>query len=70
MLLRLRVFRVSRGLTQAQMADRLGYSESHYSRIEGGYNRPRPYFWESIKTTFRLTDEQIEKLKVDRRKRR
>lgn len=36
----LKVFRIRQGLTQKQMAEKLGISESHYSGIERGVQNP------------------------------
>lgn len=36
----LKVFRIRKGLTQRQMAEILGISESHYSGIEQGVQNP------------------------------
>lgn len=37
---RIREFRKAKGLTQEQLAERVGVEPRHISRIEGGYNSP------------------------------
>lgn len=36
----LQIFRIRQGLTQKQMAEKLGISKSHYSGIEQGVQNP------------------------------
>lgn len=38
--LNLKIFRMKHGLTQAQMADKLGITQSHYKSIELGTHDP------------------------------
>ena len=38
---RLRELREARGLTQVDVAEKLGVSQAHVSRVESGYEKPR-----------------------------
>lgn len=48
----LKVFRIRKGLTQKQMAEKLGISESHYSGIEQGVQNPSYTVIESFTKVF------------------
>lgn len=48
----LKVFRIRQGLTQKQMAEKLGISESHYSGIEQGVQNPSYTVIESFTKVF------------------
>ena len=48
----LKVFRIRKGLTQKQMAEKLGISESHYSGIEQGVQNPSYTVIESFTKAF------------------
>lgn len=37
----LKYLRVSHGLTQTQVADHLGVTQSHYAKVESGRSQPR-----------------------------
>lgn len=48
----LKIFRIRQGLTQKQMAKKLGISESHYSGIEQGVQNPSYTVIESFTKAF------------------
>lgn len=59
----LKLFRVSRNMTQGEFAFLIGWSRSCYQAIESGDNKGRPQFWADLKKTFQLSDLAIEELK-------
>lgn len=54
--LKLLVFRKSQGLTQQQMAMKLGIHSTHYSRIETGDSNPSYELMEKFKETFGVAE--------------
>lgn len=52
MRLNLRLLRVKNGLTQDQMAERLGVTRSTYSNIESGKSNGRMSFWLNLQKEF------------------
>ena len=50
------MFRHGLGLTQQEMADKIGCSRATYSAIEKGKQNGRVQFWEDVKTAFNITD--------------
>lgn len=55
----LRVFRVANGLTQKEMAERLGMTRSHYSLVETGKCGTSLKFIKKFQKEFNLPDEEI-----------
>ena len=49
---RIKEFRVDKGLTQAQLAEKIGIDDKHLSNIERGKNMPNPNILESIAEIF------------------
>lgn len=54
MRLALKTFRVSKNLTQKQMAEKTGVSISTYSLIESGTRRGSQEFWQRLQKEFGL----------------
>ncbi|EGT4969104.1 TPA: helix-turn-helix transcriptional regulator [Clostridioides difficile] len=52
-------FRKKLGLTQKQLAERIGISKSYYSKIEGNFKKPGRGFLEKFKNTFPNEDMNI-----------
>ncbi|HBG7381053.1 TPA: helix-turn-helix transcriptional regulator, partial [Clostridioides difficile] len=52
-------FRKNLGLTQKQLAERIGISKSYYSKIEGNFKKPGRGFLEKFKNTFPNEDMNI-----------
>lgn len=52
----LKVFRIKQKMTQAEFAKAVGYTRSHYGRIENGDYDPRQEFWEKLKKRFNVSD--------------
>ena len=50
----LKVFRVKQGLTQQQMADRLGYTRASYQAIEKGKRNGQKAFWDTLQGKFAI----------------
>lgn len=62
----LKVFRVKQHLSQAEFADKVGYSRPSYSAIESGTRNGRTYFWNKVQQAFNLPNEVMwELMKVD-----
>ena len=60
------MFRHSRKLSQAAMADKIGCSRATYSSIECGARCGRMTFWNKLKAAFDISDAEIGVLmKVD-----
>lgn len=62
----LKVFRVKQKMTQAQFAEKVGYSRSQYALIEQGNRNGTIDFWNKVKTAFNVSDEEMWNLtKID-----
>lgn len=48
----LKGFRISRGLTQKELANELGFSKSYYSKIENGERQPSFPFMSKLKNRY------------------
>lgn len=57
--LQLKVFRVSNGLTQQEMADKLGCTRSRYVGIEAGRRDGGQDFWEALQKAFEIENEKM-----------
>jgi len=68
MLHNLKVFRVYKKMNQREFAKKIGYSENGYHKIETEKSRARAYFWKMLQMTFRLSDKDIEFLKMSDKK--
>lgn len=58
----LKVLRVRNGLTQPQMAEKLGVSKSTYNFIENGKRRGSQEFWLKLQSEFNLDGERVWKI--------
>lgn len=55
----LKVFRVTKNLTQQEMAKKTGVSRATYSQIENGKSRGSQEFWLTLQETFKLEDGKV-----------
>ena len=58
----LKVFRIMQGLTQEEMADKLGVTRTFYSNVENGKNSTSYKFLKKLQKVFTLSDEEVWKL--------
>lgn len=61
----LKVFRARLGLTQEQMAQRMGWSRQYYAKTENGRSAGSITFWDRFQTAFNLPDEEMWSLVKD-----
>lgn len=61
-MMKLRLFRVSKGMTIEQFADAIGYERKHYSTIEKGITKPTTRLLEGICNAFGISLEEAYKL--------
>lgn len=59
----LKIFRIRKHLTQAEMAEKIGYSRSCYQSIENGTNAGRDCFWRDLQAAFGIPDSEMWNLK-------
>jgi transcriptional regulator with XRE-family HTH domain len=52
-------FRLKQGLTQQQIADKLGINRVTYTKIELGYRNPDLIFMKKFEEVFRLSPKQM-----------
>lgn len=55
----LKVFRARRGLTQQQMANKMGWSRQYYAKTENGRSNGSITFWNRLQYAFDLPDEEM-----------
>ena len=55
----LKLFRVSKNLTQEEMAEKAGVTRAVYSNIERARNDGSPKFWETLQKAFDIQDEHM-----------
>lgn len=58
----LRVFRVQRKMRQKEFAEILGVSQAVYSNIELGKSNAKLGFWDNLRNTFDVPEEEMWKL--------
>lgn len=56
---RLIKFRKEKGLSQREMAERLGVSQLTYSNVENGISRGSVMFWAKFKKVFDVNSNEI-----------
>lgn len=62
----LKVFRVKQNMTQAQFAEKVGYSRSQYALIEQGNRKGTQDFWNKLQTAFNVPNSEMWSLtKID-----
>lgn len=59
MKINLKVFRIKRHLTQADMAALIGVSRVTYSNIERGRNNASEDFWKKLQAEFEIPDSEM-----------
>lgn len=62
---KLKLLRVSRGLSQAEVAAGIGYSRNHYAKIESGVYEGKLVFWRAIKDFFGISESEMLELMND-----
>jgi transcriptional regulator with XRE-family HTH domain len=55
----LKVFRARRGLTQEQIAKRMGWSRQYYAKTENGRSTGSILFWVKLQDAFNIPDEEM-----------
>lgn len=55
----LKVFRARRGLTQEQMASKMGWSRQYYAKAENGRSNGSITFWNRLQHAFNVPDEEM-----------
>lgn len=63
MRMNLKVFRVKKGLTQDEIAEKIGYTRAAYSAIEAGKRDGRESFWNALQNGFNIPDAEMWALK-------
>ena len=56
---RLKIVRVTFGLTQEQMAERLDMSRQAYAKIENGQAQGNIKFWAKVQKEFNISSEEM-----------
>lgn len=59
MRINLKVFRVKHNMTQGEFADKLEVNRANYSMIEQGKRNGTIAFWNKLKTTFNIPDNEM-----------
>ena len=59
----LKVFRVKNGLTQGEIAAKIGYTRATFSAIESGERDGRDTFWKALQKAFNIPDSEMWGLK-------
>ncbi len=55
----LKVFRARQGLTQEQMAERMGWSRQYYAKTENGRSSGSILFWTRLQDAFNIPDGEV-----------
>ena len=61
----LKIFRVRRHLTQAEIAERIGCSRGTYTAIENGFRHGRKTFWRDLQKAFNIPDAEMWALQIN-----
>ena len=59
MRLQLKLFRISKKMTQGEFADKIGVNRANYSMIEKGKRNGTIVFWNKLKETFNIPEDQM-----------
>lgn len=62
---KLKIFRIKKGLTQEQIAEKLGYDRNTYSRVENCKQDPTIKFCKAFARAFGMTLDEVENLMRD-----
>lgn len=57
--LKLKAFRVMKGLSQQEMAEELNCSRGRYAGIESGRRDGTHEFWQTLQNTFEISDSEM-----------
>lgn len=60
--LQLKAFRAGKGMSQQEMADKLGVTRSRYAGIEAGRRNGSQEFWLAFQQAFKIESEEMWKL--------
>lgn len=60
--LQLKAFRASKGMSQQEMADKIGVTRSRYAGIEAGRQNGSQEFWLTFQQAFKIKSEEMWKL--------
>lgn len=52
-------FRVKKGLTQVQFAEKMGFSPCYYSLVENGIRDGSMQFWGELQKFYEVPDDQM-----------
>lgn len=63
MRLNLKIFRIKAGLSQDELANKLGVSRGCYGAIERGFRNGNKRFWNSLKVNFDITEDDLKELR-------
>lgn len=55
----LKIFRARYGLTQADMAERMGWSRQYYAKTENGRSAGSITFWIRLQNAFEIPDREM-----------
>lgn len=55
----LKVLRVKNGLTQEQMANKMGWSRQYYAKTESGRSFGTVPFWNKLQKAFGVPDDEM-----------
>lgn len=59
MRLQLKLFRISKKMTQGEFADKIEVNRVNYSMIEKGKRNGTIVFWNKLKETFNIPEDQM-----------
>ena len=59
----MKVFRIKKHLTQAEMAERIKVGRALFGHVERGFQKGSADFWMKMKTAFSLSESEVEELK-------
>ena len=63
MRMNLKVFRIKKGLSQTEIAEKIGYSRATYTAIESGKRDGRQSFWIALQKAFNIPDAEMWSMK-------
>lgn len=59
---KLRGFRAERGLSQAKIAEKIGYDRMSYADVENGVREPSARFEKAFRAAFDMGEKEFERL--------
>lgn len=64
--MKLKLLRISKGLKQSDLAQRLGISPSQYSKIENGKSDGSRSFWSKLQKLFKIKNNEMWEIFIER----